>query len=49
MTKRKAVATATVVLPTLKCGKCGMEWTPRVSNPKKCPRCKNYLVVDGGK
>jgi predicted Zn-ribbon and HTH transcriptional regulator len=28
----------------MKCPKCGYEWNPRVTNPKECPRCKNYIV-----
>ena len=29
----------------LKCAKCFYEWTPRVSRPKKCPRCQRWLVA----
>jgi len=27
---------------TLKCKKCGHEWTPRTTSPAACPACKNY-------
>ncbi|GAI37344.1 unnamed protein product, partial [marine sediment metagenome] len=26
-----------------KCPRCGYEWTPRVADPKECPRCKGRL------
>lgn len=27
----------------LKCNRCGLEWTPRVSHvPRACPKCKSY-------
>jgi predicted Zn-ribbon and HTH transcriptional regulator len=26
-------------LPKMKCLQCGHEWTPRVNNPKCCPKC----------
>ena len=25
------------------CSQCSYEWTPRVENPKKCPRCQRWL------
>jgi len=25
------------------CAKCGYEWENRKSEPKACPRCKNYI------
>ena len=28
---------------TMKCPKCGYEWTPKVADPKMCPRCPAYL------
>lgn len=27
----------------IKCKYCGYEWTPRVKDPKECPRCKRRL------
>jgi len=24
------------------CNQCGLEWTPRVANPRACPGCKRY-------
>ena len=27
----------------LKCDRCNYEWQPRKQNPKKCPRCQNWL------
>ena len=27
---------------TVKCKKCGFEWTPLVDAPKVCPSCKSY-------
>lgn len=26
----------------LTCEKCGWTWTPRVPNPRVCPKCKTY-------
>jgi len=26
------------------CPYCGYEWTPRIKNPKECPRCKRYFL-----
>jgi len=26
-----------------KCPYCGYVWTPRVANPKECPRCKRRI------
>lgn len=31
-----------VTIPTLSCQQCGHEWSPSVSAPKVCPRCKSY-------
>src|SRR3990167_618668 len=28
------------------CGHCGYQWEPRVSIPKSCPFCKQYLKED---
>lgn len=28
-------------LKKVKCKKCGDEWVPRVSAPKKCPACQS--------
>jgi predicted Zn-ribbon and HTH transcriptional regulator len=28
--------------PKAACKKCGFVWTPRVENPRACPRCKSY-------
>ncbi len=25
------------------CERCKYDWTPRVEEPKECPRCKNRL------
>lgn len=30
-------------LPKITCSKCDYTWTPRVSNPKVCPKCGNRL------
>lgn len=32
-------------LPTVVCPRpnCRHEWTPRVPNPKSCPKCRMYL------
>ncbi len=27
------------------CPKCPYSWTPRVKNPKECPRCKQRLDI----
>ncbi len=27
----------------MKCEHCGYEWQPRVPEPKKCPRCQQWL------
>jgi len=32
-----------MLIPKLKCPHCGHEWTPRVENPLKCPRCFKFL------
>lgn len=29
-------------METRKCFNCNWEWTPRVDNPKECPKCKSY-------
>ncbi len=29
-------------LEQLQCKKCGHQWVPRVSNPRRCPRCLSY-------
>ena len=26
-----------------RCIKCGLEWVPRIENPRVCPHCKSYL------
>ena len=31
-----------VRLVTLKCAKCGHEWTPRKPEVHICPKCKTY-------
>lgn len=31
------------MLPIYKCYTCGATWTPRVEQPKKCPRCRSIL------
>ncbi len=28
------------------CNVCNYEWTPRVDNPKSCPRCKRRFDYD---
>jgi len=33
----------TIKLKMVKCPRCGYTWTPRVPNPKECPRCKRYI------
>jgi hypothetical protein len=30
-------------IPTLTCPKCAHAWSPRLPNPRACPRCKRYL------
>jgi len=35
-----------LTIPSLKCPKCAHEWTPRVANPRVCPRCRRYLAVE---
>lgn len=25
-----------------KCKRCGLEWEPRVKEPRACPRCHSY-------
>lgn len=34
-------------LPKMNCPRldCSHEWTPKISNPKQCPRCKQYLPI----
>jgi hypothetical protein len=32
-----------VVKPNLECPHCGFIWTPKVENPRACPRCKRYF------
>ena len=27
----------------MRCPHCDYVWTPRIENPKQCPRCKQYL------
>lgn len=27
-------------LPQCECAKCGWEWTPRIKDPKWCPKCR---------
>lgn len=39
----KKAAPKTPAPMTLKCHRCGYEWTPRIKNPKECPKCKRYL------
>ena len=31
-----------LILPQLVCKRCGHKWTPRVPNPKRCPKCLRY-------
>lgn len=31
-------------LKTITCSHCGYTWTPRVSNPQCCPKCKKHLL-----
>jgi len=30
-----------IELPTMECKRCHHKWTPRVPNPRECPRCKS--------
>lgn len=32
-----------MLIPKIRCSRCGYIWTPRLNRPKKCPRCKNFI------
>jgi len=32
-----------MLVPKLKCKNCGYTWTPRINNPKKCPKCGHFI------
>lgn len=40
-----AMAKRAVKFPTKTCRVCHATWFIRVAEPKKCPRCKNVLVL----
>lgn len=33
--------TVKVLIKKLRCDKCGYEWEPMVTAPKKCPKCQH--------
>ena len=33
-----------MTIPTVTCPKCAHGWTPRLPNPRVCPKCKRYLT-----
>lgn len=33
----------------MRCPHCNYVWTPRIEDPKQCPRCKRYLYVPSKK
>ena len=33
-------------VPEFRCSRCGHTWIPRISAPKRCPRCKSYYWTD---
>ena len=38
-----------MTIPMFTCPKCAHAWTPRLLNPRVCPRCKRYLEQKPGR